>query len=55
MLMVTAPLMLTTCEASIQIDATVAPEYVKFGEERMPHTIILAPNSKNAMKESQIV
>ena len=45
--MLTAPLMLTTCEASIQIDATIAPEYVNFGQEKMPKTIIMVQESPN--------
>ena len=53
--MVTAPLVITTCQASIEIDASTAPEYVTLGQESMPHTIILAPDSTDVIKESQIV
>ena len=40
---VTAPLTLTTCAASIQIDVNTAPEYEKSAQESLPHTVIMAP------------
>ena len=51
--MVTAPLLMTTCEASIQIDTMIAPEYVSSGQVKMPQTIILAPEVPKFTKEGQ--